>query len=199
MFEKAFSLSGNRLPDMQGGFSTNFTWKDITLGLFFSYSVGSKVRMNNLYSNSGQRLPNPQQNMSGEFTKRWRNPGDEAFTVIPALSTETLDMNEISLSSPSRQINIGDNKWQMYNQSDLRVVSGDFLRLRTAYIRYSIPEKVCRKMRMNSASVRLEGNNLFVICSKDLNGQDPEQLGLGSIGVTTPPVASFSFGIDITF
>ncbi len=199
MFEKAFSLSGNRLPDMQGGFSTNFTWKDITLGLFFSYSVGSKVRMNNLYSNSGQRLPNPQQNMSGEFTRRWRNPGDEAFTVIPALSTETLDMNEISLSSPSRQINIGDNKWQMYNQSDLRVVSGDFLRLRTAYIRYSIPEKVCRKMRMNSASVRLEGNNLFVICSKDLNGQDPEQLGLGSIGVTTPPVASFSFGIDITF
>ncbi len=199
MFSKAFTLSGNRLPDMQGGFSTNFTWKDITLGLFFSYSVGSKVRMNNLYSNSGQRLPNPQQNMSGEFVNRWREPGDEAHTTIPALSTDPLQMNDISFSGPSRTINIGDNMWQMYNQSDIRVVSGDFLRLRTAYIRYNIPEKICRKMRMNSASVRVEGNNLFVVCSKDLNGQDPEQLGLGSIGITTPPVASFSFGLDITF
>ncbi|MCM1502498.1 MAG: SusC/RagA family TonB-linked outer membrane protein [Bacteroidales bacterium] len=199
MFSKVFTLSGNRLPDMQGGFSTNFTWKDITLGLFFSYSVGSKVRMNNLYSNSGQRLPNPQQNMSAEFVDRWREPGDEAHTVIPALSTDPLQMNDISFSGSSRTINIGDNRWQMYNQSDIRVVSGDFLRLRTAYIRYSIPEKICRKMRMNSASVRVEGNNLFVVCSKDLNGQDPEQLGLGSIGITTPPVASFSFGLDITF
>ncbi|MCM1178307.1 MAG: SusC/RagA family TonB-linked outer membrane protein [Clostridium sp.] len=199
MFSKVFTLSGNRLPDMQGGFSTNFTWKDITLGLFFSYSVGSKVRMNNLYSNSGQRLPNPQQNMSAEFVDRWREPGDEAHTIIPALSTDPLQMNDISFSGSSRTINIGDNRWQMYNQSDIRVVSGDFLRLRTAYIRYSIPEKICRKMRMNSASVRVEGNNLFVVCSKDLNGQDPEQLGLGSIGITTPPVASFSFGLDITF
>lgn len=197
MYDKVFTYSGNRLPDMQGGFGTNFSYRNFTLGLFFSYSLGSKIRLNNLYSNSGQKLPNPQQNMSGEFVNRWRQPGDEAWAVIPALSTDALNMKA---GYPSdREITIADNMWQMYNQSDLRVVSGDFLRLRTAYLRYSIPEKVCRALRLQGASVRVEGNNLFLICSKDLNGQDPEQLGFGTIGVTTPPVSSFSFGLDITF
>lgn len=196
MYAKVFEYSGNRVPDMQGGFSTNFSYKNFTLGLFFSYSLGAKVRLNNLYNNSGQTLPNPQQNMSGEFVNRWRQPGDEAWAVIPSLSTESLSMNGLL---GDREIEIADNMWQMYNQSDLRVVSGDFLRLRTAYLRYSLPERVCKTLKVQSANVRIEGNNLWLISSKKLNGQDPEQLGMGTIGVTTPPIASFSFGLDITF
>ena len=196
MYAKAFAYSGNRVPDMQGGFSTNFTYKQLTLGLFFSYSLGAKVRRNNLYNNSGQYLPTPQQNMSGEFVNRWRKPGDEAWAVIPALSTESLSMTGFF---SDRELTIADNRWQMYNQSDLRVVSANFLRLRTAYIRYAIPESFCKKIHVGAANVRLEGNNLWTVCSKKLNGQDPEQLGMGNIGITTPPVSSFSFGLDITF
>ena len=197
MYAKVFAYSGNRVPDMQGGFSTNFTYKNFTLGLFFSYSLGAKVRMNNLYNNSGQYLPNPQQNMSAEFVNRWRQPGDEEWAVIPALSTESLSMSTGLLGGKS--ISIASNKWQMYNQSDLRVVSADFLRLKTAYIRYQIPEKVCKALHLSAASARLEGNNLWLLSSKKLNGQDPEQLGMGSIGITTPIAASCSFGLDITF
>lgn len=196
MYKKVFAYSGNRVPDFSGGFSTNFNYKNVTLGLFFSYSLGAKSRLNNLYSNSGQTLPNPQQNMSAEFVNRWRAPGDEAWAVIPALSTEKLSMYGWD---SDRDIVIADNMWQMYNQSDLRVVSTDFLRLRTAYIRYALPKKVCEKLHIGSANVRVEGNNLWLVCSDKLNGQDPEQLGMGDIGLTTPPVASFSFGIDITF
>ena len=162
MYAKVFEYSGNRVPDMQGGFSTNFSYKNFTLGLFFSYSLGAKVRLNNLYNNSGQTLPNPQQNMSGEFVNRWRQPGDEAWAVIPSLSTESLSMNGLL---GDREIEIADNMWQMYNQSDLRVVSGDFLRLRTAYLRYSLPERVCKTLKVQSANVRIEGNNLWLISS----------------------------------
>lgn len=197
MYAKVFSYSGNRIPDIQGGFSTTFSYRNFTLGLFFSYSVGAKVRLNNLYSNTGQELPNPQQNMSGEFVNRWRQPGDEAWAVIPALSTDDLSMSTGILGS--REIEIANNMWQMYNQSDIRVVSSDFLRLRTAYLRYAIPQKVCDALHIGAANVRIEGNNLLLFCSKDLNGQDPEQLGFGEIGITTPPVASFSLGLDITF
>ena len=197
MYAKAFTYSGNRVPDMQGGLSTNFKFYGVTIGLFFSYSVGSKIRLNNLYNNSGQRLPNPQQNMSAEVVDRWRQPGDEAKTNIPALSTESLDMRAGALKD--RKIEIANNKWQMYNQSDLRVVSGDYLRLKTAYIRYDLPKKACEKMKMRNFSIRLEGHNLGLICSKRLNGQDPEQIGFGSFSIATPPVASFSLGLDITF
>lgn len=197
MYKKAFAYSGNRLPDMQGGLSTNFNFYGVTIGLFFSYSIGSKIRLNNLYNNSGQRLPNPQQNMSAEFNDRWRQPGDELHTNIPALSTEPLSMKAGALQD--RKIEIANNKWQMYNQSDIRVASGDFLRLKTAYIKYNLPRKACQKMKISNFAIRLEGNNLWLVCDKKLNGQDPEQIGFGSFSLATPPVSAFTFGLDITF
>lgn len=193
-FARAFVLSGNRVPDIQGGFSTLFTYKNWSLNLMFAYSVGSKLRMNYLYDNVGQQLPNPQQNMSDEFVHRWRHPGDN--TNIPALSTEALNLYSWSGAT---EYPIGDNRWQMYNESDLRVVSGDYLRLRTAYLRYTLPENFCQKLHLKSANIRLEGNNLWLIASKKLLGQDPEQLSFNGTTASTPPIASFSMGIDITF
>ena len=197
MYDQVFTYSGKRVPDMQGGLSTNFNFYGVTIGLFFSYSIGSKIRLNNLYNNAGQRLPNPQQNMSAEFVNRWRKAGDEEWTNIPALSTDPLDMRAGALKD--RKIEIADNKWQMYNQSDLRVASGDFLRLKTAYIKYSFPRRICDKMKIKNLALRLEGNNLWLVSDKKLNGQDPEQIGFGSFSIATPPVSSFTFGLDITF
>ena len=195
--DQVFDLAGNRVPLMQGGFSSNFSWKGLTLGLFFSYQLGAKGRLNYLYSNSGQYLPNPEQNMSSEFVDRWRQPGDEQTTDIPALSTN--NMSFTSLFGSRRQYKIADNGWQMYNQSDLRVVRTDFLRLRSAYLRYNLPQDFCKKLRVQYANIRFEAYNLFLLASKDLKGQDPEQIGLGSFGATTPPVSSFSLSLDLTF
>lgn len=197
MMDQVFDLAGNRVPLMQGGFSSNFSWKGLTLGLFFSYQLGAKGRLNYLYSNSGQYLPNPEQNMSSEFVDRWRQPGDEQTTDIPALSTN--NMSFTSLFGSRRQYKIADNGWQMYNQSDLRVVRTDFLRLRSAYLRYNLPQDFCKKLRVQYANIRFEAYNLFLLASKDLKGQDPEQIGLGSFGATTPPVSSFSLSLDLTF
>ena len=198
MFAQAFAYAGKRIPDMQGGFGTNFRYKNIRLNLFFSYSIGAKVRLNNLYTNGRQYLPNPQDNMSTEFVDRWRQAGDESWAVIPTLSSQGLSM--LTGSTTGRTIEIAANRWQMYNQSDLRVVSGDFLRLRMATVQYDIPTDFCKRIGIQAASVRVEGNNLWLIASKKLNGQDPEQLSFGGTGgSTTPPVSSFSLGVNISF
>lgn len=194
MFKKAFVLSGSRIPDIQGGIGTTVKYKNWTMNLFFSYSLGAKIRLNNLYSNSGQKLPQPQQNMSDEFVKRWRNQGDEAKTNIPALSDQQLLMYG---STSGRSIKIADNMWQMYNNSDLRVVSGDNIRLRSASLRYQLPSSICNKLKIDYASLRFEANNLFVLASKKLNGQDPEQVSLDI--QATPALPAFSINLDITF
>lgn len=193
MYDKVFAFSGNRIPDIQGGIGTMFKYSNWSVNLFFSYSLGSKIRLNNLYSDSGQKLPQPQQNMSSEFVNRWRVPGDELRTNIPSLSDEALLMTG---SASGRQIVIANNMWQMYNKSDLRVVSGDNLRLRSASVRYQLPSKFCKQVGIDNASVRFEGNNIFVIASKKLNGQDPDQITLGA--QASPPLPSFSLSIDIT-
>lgn len=192
MYDKIFSVSGNRVPDIQGGIGSNLRYKNFSLNLFFSYSLGSKVRLNNLYSDSGQRLPQPQQNMSSEFINRWRVPGDEKFTNIPVLSNE-----ELAFKDKVMDRKIADNGWQMYNKSDLRVVSGDNIRLRSASIQYNFSESICKLLRLKGASLRLEGNNLFVIASKDLHGQDPDQITLGA--QAAPPLSSYSFVLNVSF
>ncbi len=52
----------------------------------FTYSVGNKIRLLQIASgNYGTFRPSSQQNLRKEFTERWRYPGDEKFTNIPAI------------------------------------------------------------------------------------------------------------------
>lgn len=194
MFEKVFAYSGTRIPDITGGFGTDISYKNLTVGGFFSYSLGTKIRMNGLYNNSGQRLPQPQQNMNKDFVYRWRKPGDEKHTDIPVLTTDAMKMYGLGVD---RKIKIADNAWEMYNKSDLRVASGNYLRLRNIYVRYNFNEKVCHKIYAKRISVRFEATNLWLLADKKLKGQDPEQITLG--GATTPPTSSYTLGLDITF
>ena len=115
-FDAAFVYAGRREPTLSGGFSTN---------VFMTVRIPADVHaVHNLYYESGQALPFPQQNMSSEFVHRWREPGDK--TVIPALSD-----NAMTFTTYERKFPIANNRWDMYNKSDLRVVSGDFLRCRS--------------------------------------------------------------------
>lgn len=203
MYAKALVYSGKRVADISGGFSSSFKYKAFSLNLLFSYAFGKKIRLNDLFKDRGQQLPNPQQNMSKEFVKRWRKPGDEKFTNIPVLSTNSLKMTESKFmnTNAGQKIELANNGWQAYNDSDLRVVSGDFVRLRNVSLRYAVPKDFCKKLKINGANLKFEATNLFVIKDSKLKGQDPEQVsfswtsGSGAI----PPTSTFTFGLDVTF
>lgn len=194
MFRKVFSHSGTRIPDITGGFGTSVSYKNLTVGGFFSYSLGTKIRLNDLYSDTGQKLPQPQQNMNKAFVDRWRTSGDENRTLIPVLSVDPMKMYGYGVD---RTIEIADNGWEMYNKSDLRVASGNYLRLKNLYLRYRLSEKICHKVYAKSINLKFEATNLWLLADKKLKGQDPEQLALG--GASTPPTSSYTFGLDITF
>ena len=190
MFAKAFTYSGKRVADFNGGFSTYFSFKGFTLNALFAFSVGKKVRLNNLYESTGQMLPLPQQNMSDEFVHRWRK-GVNENTNIPALSDLSL-----AYSDMERKYTISSNMWEMYNNADLRVVSGDFLRMRNISLSYNLPEHLYKHIGVSGVSLRLEAGNLWLWANKKLRGQDPEQMTLGS--GTVPPTKSFTFGLNIS-
>lgn len=205
LYSKIFVESGNRVPFLQGGFGTSLRWKDLTLNLFFSYSVGNKVRLNNLYQDSGQSTPQPWQNMNSELVDRWQKPGDEAHTNIPVLTNNKLD--DVRYEEKDAGVFGGGaimwdhpfayNRWQMYNKSDLRVVDGSHVRLRSASLSYRVPTEWVTKVGLTAANVRLEGYNLLLFSSKKLRGQDPSQMTLGLR--TTPPLPSYSFTVNLSF
>lgn len=195
-FASAMSYSGNREPKLTGGLSSYFKWKRLSLNCIFSLALGAKVRLNELYAQDKFQLPYPHQNMSSDFQDRWQKPGDEYHTNIPGLTDQLLTIGTQTGSS-GVITTVGVNYWQMYNNCDLRVISGNFLRCRSLSISYSLPDKVTRSLWIKSASLGLSVSNPFVIKSKELNGRDPEQVTMGS--GTIPPQQTYSMTFNISF
>jgi len=191
-FDRIFEYSGKREADVTGGFSNYINYKGFSLNTIFAFSLGNKIRLNDLYKSSGQSLPFPQQNMSSEFVNRWKKAGDEEFTNIPSLSDDAL-----LISTGSREYPIANNKWEMYNKSNLRVVDGSFLRCTNMTLGYSIKQKFCEKLHLKTLKISATVTNLFIIKDTALKGRDPEQLSFGAGSI--PPQRQYSLRLSLNF
>ena len=200
VFEEVMVRSGQREPFLQGGIDNYFGIGNFSLSFNLTYSIGSKIRLFKMYPNGGS-VVSPEQNLRREFTKRWRYPGDELYTNIPGILTgsEWEAANRPWWNQRSKPYAFAQNMWEMYDNSDLRVVSGDYLKLQSVSLRYVIPDGFCRKLHLKSAYVTLGATNLFTICSSKLKGQDPaSQSGSTSlINLSLRP--TYSVGFNLTF
>lgn len=204
VFQQVMVPSGNRIPTIQGGILNTFSYKGFALSFNLAYSIGSKIRLTKLYTatsqqiNSGVAAPMPENNVRLEFENRWRKPGDEAFTNIPALIGGRDFSQTLSHWSMSYPFSYAKNMWEMYDNSDIRVVSGSYLKLRTVNFRYTLPDNVNKYLNIKSANIMFSAMNVHTWASKDLHGQDPEQTAFGDL-IQVSPRPTYSFTIDVSF
>ena len=86
----------------------------------------------------------------------------------------------------------------MYDYSDIRVVSGNYLKLSSIQLRYVLPQSLCKHLYMQSAYLSISGTDLFTICNKKLKGQDPSQSGSTElINISVRP--TYSLTLNVTF
>lgn len=197
--------SGRREPVIQAGISNSFMYRNWSLNFTFTYSIGNKVRLLQIASgNYGTFRPSSQQNLRKEFVNRWRVPGDENYTNIPGIqgqnniteSGQTPWWRMPGMSIPLVQF--AEDYYQMYDNSDIRVVKGDYLKLQNISLGYRFSEELCKRWNMKGAIVQLTGNNLFTIANKALRGQDPSQSGsAANINLSLRPV--YALNINISF
>lgn len=201
-FRNVLTYSGRRTPQVYGGFSTDIRYKRFTLRGNFSYKLGHHVRLLKLYDGQ-QNMPMPSVNMSGEFSDRWRHPGDEAWAVIPGLSNNKLNIGSTSSDTYYYRVvdldilpSISSTGYDLYNLSDIRVVRGDHIRLQSVSLRYNFAEKIAEKIGAKSLSASVQASNLAVWAfDKRLKGQDPEQVQ--SVGM--PVLPTYSCNINLSF
>ncbi len=67
--------SGCREPFLQGSISNYLGWRNWGLSFNLAYSVGSKIRLLQMYGNNNSAVPAPVMNMRREFVHRWQRPG----------------------------------------------------------------------------------------------------------------------------
>lgn len=197
VFTTVMERSGCREPFLQGGISNYFGWRNFGLSFNFSYSIGSKIRLFKMYPTAGN-ITGPEKNMRREFTKRWKRPGDEKYTDVPGILTGSAWSESLKPWWNGRPFEFAGSLWNMYDNSDLRVVSGNYLKLSSVSLRYVIPEEFCRRLYLKSAYLSISGTNLFTLCSRKLKGQDPSQSGTTElINISVRP--TYSMQLNVTF
>ena len=154
----------------------------------FALMLGSKKRLPNPYSTfTYGKMPDIFSNLSKELNDRWKKPGDEAHTNIPALYTSVRDLYNLNLPN-----GLYDNIYSMWAQSDARVANASFLRCTQISLSYSIPHNICKKIGLTRIQISANVNNLFVIASDDWKGYDPE------LGYSIQP-RIYSLGLSVGF
>lgn len=170
-------------PPFTGGFFNSVRYKDFTLSALLSYQAGNKVRLDPTFSDTYKQM----QNTPRDLVDRWAIPGDEKMTNVPAL------IGTIQLGSLN-----GDKPYNSYNYSDMRVVDGSFVRLKTVTLSYRLKDRWIKGLGMNTGAISFTGNNLWLLYSdKKLHGQDPEFFNSG--GVASPLVKQITMALKLGF
>lgn len=201
--------SGVKDPVFSGGLSTSFRYKQFTLSAAFNFQLGHHKRLNPFLKSEasgsylGQlKIPGPDKNASNILNQRWRQPGDEKYTDIPAILSSDEDLSNYLPDNSLSISQYGDiYRYQMYNLSDLRVVKANHLRCNNICVAYSLPRKQLDQLKLQSLTLALTVTDPFIIKSKGLGKQDPETLS--SDANTVVPVVDrqrkFSFSISLGF
>ena len=199
VFTSVLEASGSREPKLSGGINNTVNFWNFRLNMTLAYSLGAKTRMFKVYS--GQRFT-AEQNVNRVFLDRWQRPGDEKYTNIPAaIDNNTPGYTDYSYHwsqyASDKIPELATTAWDMYNYSNIRVVSADYLKCTSLSLTYMFPEDVISAWKLKRLELSLSATNLFLICSSDLKGQTPTQGGFTEIQLSERPM--FSFGLNVSF
>ncbi|MFC4675169.1 SusC/RagA family TonB-linked outer membrane protein [Dysgonomonas termitidis] len=140
---------GSTDPKFYGGFSSDFSWKGLSLNAVFSYSYGAKKLSpwyESLIGSTGSSVA------SADLLDRW-TPENTDAKFPRALAG--FDYNHYNAG-----------------QMDFSVQKASFLRLSALTLAYTFPAKVVNAMKLSNLRVYTTGSNIF--CLTDYKGYDPE-------------------------
>jgi len=158
------TVIGNASPDFTGGFSLSGYFKGFDFGANFNFMIGNQVyNANKIEFTSSRKFHNRNLINMMDVDKRWTNVNWETGELIT-------DAEEL------RTLNAGKTMWNpaIGNAvfSDWAVEDASFLRLQSATIGYTLPEKLTEKVYLNKVRIYVTGTNLF--CLTKYSGYDPE-------------------------
>lgn len=172
-------LVGSPNPDFSGGWNNTFSWNGLSLNVFFTYSYGADIFA--AWMLGPTRMGNYQALLQNTCDNRWSGPG--------------------STNSYPRAIysyHAYNNKASTYYLKD-----GSFIKLKSVMLSYALPSKWTDAMKMKSARIFLQGENLALISK--FPGWDPEVCNstdpslYGNVAYAVPSPSIYKIGINLTF
>jgi len=178
------AVHGSPIPTWYGGYSNVFSYKGLSLEIFFQYSGGNQAFNGDLYNlyNSGSSA----NNQLVSQLARWQKPGD---------------MTNVPRSYNGGIIDGFDQQFGTFGTTQF-LSDASYIRLKQVTLSYNLPSSIISKLKMSKCSVFFQGVNLWTYSK--FSGIDPEvisnsaQNGISSFGAY-PVGKQYSVGINIGF
>ena len=170
------TVIGCAQPKFIYGFTNDFSYKGITLSIFFQGSYGNEIFNASRIETEGMF---DFRNQSTAVLRRWKRPG--MITDVPRVG------NVDNIKNSTRFIE-----------------DGSYLRLKNVTLAYSLPKKILSKATISELQFYITAQNLLTFTK--YSGYDPEVNAYGTssteLGVdygTYPQSRTFIFGVNIQF
>jgi len=186
---------GTFQPPLTGGFSNNFRYKNFQLACNMVYNFGSHIKRDAIGLTAATGALAGRTSTSGgfflgniyrEFNDRWKKPGDETTTNIPAY------MPSSSLSNTQRNVSY-------YANGDINFFDGAYIKMRDINLSYTVPAQLAARVRAEDITFRATLSNVM-LWKANQYGIDPEFQN-SSNGDRTVPYAqhSIALGVNLRF
>ena len=163
---------GSPIPKYTFGFTINLDYENFDLLIFTQGVTGNKIYQ------AFRRLDIPNVNYTTEALGRWT--GEGTSDTFPRLTRDDKNSNFI-------------------NTSDFYIKDGDYLRIKTLQLGYSLPKSFLNKAHIQRTRIYVTGENLFTFTK--YNGFDPEIDG-NVFGIDKgfyPQAKSYMLGVNLQF
>lgn len=166
---------GSAIPTTYGSVVNSFGYRRLTCDIGLTYKLGYWFRRNSInYTN----LISDKTGHS-DFSNRWQQPGDEAFTDVPSMVYTTNSARD-----------------QFYSGSAVLVEKGDHVRLQFINFGYEFRNNGGMGFPFTSVKVYCAINNLGILWRDNKRKLDPDySFGNNSL----KPVTNYSLGLHFKF
>ncbi|MBI1343931.1 MAG: SusC/RagA family TonB-linked outer membrane protein [Terrimonas sp.] len=165
-----YYTGGTSLPDISGGLTNSFNYKNFDLSFLLVFSYGGMFYDGN-YAGIMHR-GSPGISWSKDIEQRWQKPGD--VTTVPRLQNGVAGQDGAS------------TRWLM---------DGSYLNIKNITLSYNLPKTVANRLHMAGASIFANVDNAALFTAK--KGMDPQRAFNGTSDASYTPFRTISFGFNV--
>ena len=167
-----FTVIGDMTPKYFGGFGNSVSFKGFALSAFFTFKRQTGLNYLSVAGIPARGTYNSPSYILGNY---WQKPGDVAELQMLTATPSTAAFKAANDLLPYSDGIYGD---------------ASYIRLKTAYISYDIPQNLLTRIKFTSIKVFLQGQNIFTITK--YKGNDPENKDFKAM----PPLKTFTVGLN---
>nr|WP_121272150.1 SusC/RagA family TonB-linked outer membrane protein [Pedobacter schmidteae] len=172
-FKPAQLLTGLTVPPYFGSLRNAFNYKNLQLGAVITFKAGYIFKRESFYP--GQEYQDPA-NYHQDYFKRWKQPGDERFTDVPAAGPADTYLS------------------QYYNRSAALVSKGDHIHLQDISFSYTLNQQSLKKYGLQNIRLYAYARDLGIIWRANKQGIDPDMPT-----AAYPSPTSYALGLALGF